>query len=105
MISMQSGSEMSSPICVSFTLTLASSFSLLMRSSISRYCALAARASASFVTLSPSRSSEAVIFLAFNARTASMAVSSVSPATKRFANFLASPLFRTKRKIVGWLER
>jgi len=63
--------------------------------------ALAARASASLVTLSPRRSSEAVIFCLFSARTASMAVSSVSPATKRFANFLASPLFRTKRKIVG----
>ncbi len=87
---------MSSPIAVSFTDTFVSSFRSWIRSSISMYARPALRASASFVTLSPRRSSDAVIPFAFSSATARSASSSVSPATKRDANFFASPLFRAK---------
>ena len=65
----------------------------------------AARASASLCTLSPSRSSEAVIPRAFSRATAASAVSSVSPATNRLAKLFASLLLRTKRNICCWPER
>ena len=52
----------------------------------------AARASRSFVTLSPSRSSDAVMPFALSARTAVSASSSVSPATNRVREFLRQPV-------------
>ena len=58
-------------------------------------------ASASREMLSPSRSRVAVIFRWLRSRTASTAVVIVSPATNRAANFRASGLLRTKRKIRG----
>jgi hypothetical protein len=85
--------------------TLASSPCSWMRSSITRYSFAAAFASGSVRTLSPRRSSDAVIFLALSTRTASSAVSSVSPATKREANRFANPLRRTSRNTLGWFER
>jgi len=101
MTATQSSSEMSIPIAVSLTDTLASSFCRWMRSRMSRYAFADARASRSFVTLSPSRSSDAEIPLAFKVRTATSASSRVSPATNRDANFFASLLFRTNRKTRG----
>ena len=61
MVATQRSSEMSSPIAVSLTETLASAFRSWMRSSMLTYASPAARASASLWTLSPSRSSEAVM--------------------------------------------
>ena len=96
MIDSHRSSLMSWPIAVSFTETFALSL-LLAIASISRtYSSPAARASPSLVTLSPSKSSDAVMPCAFNRWTAATADSTVSPATNRDAIAFASRLFRTR---------
>src|SRR5438067_4757776 len=97
--------ETSRPIAVSFTETFASSRASAMRSRIRRYRSRVVRASCSFVTLSPSSSSDAEMPLAFSARTAASASASDSPATKRRAKDFASRLLRTNRNTCGWFDR
>ena len=98
MLATQSASEISRPIWVSFTETFTSAPLAAIRSSISRYWSRAAVASASTVTLSPSRSSEAVIPRWLSSRAAATPCSIDSPATNREANRRASPFLRTKLK-------
>jgi hypothetical protein len=87
---------MSSPIWVSLTETFTSAPLAAIRSSMRRYWSRAATASASTVTLSPRRSSEAVMPRRLSSRAASTPWSIDSPATNREANRRARPLLRTK---------
>ena len=99
MLARQSASAISRPIWVSLTETLTSTPLAAIRSSIWRYWSRAATASASAVTLSPSRSSDAVMPAPASSCAASTPVSIDSPATNREANFRARPFRRTKLKM------